>query len=444
MQTLCLTNDGWTMNESNDYSGKDISLSPHLSKVLSRLSSNHFPSVASPEKLKKRASVALVIRISPSYSTPPPSEQKPHDNLESFFAQSWVQQGQPEVLFIKRAARKGDRWTSHIALPGGKRDPEDADDLSAAVRETWEEVGLDVSPSNPHVLQAGNLPQRIITTSWGRVPLMVLCPYIFLITRHGTPPLRLQPTEVASCHWVPLFELLSHHNRTIRRESVGSRLANQETGVRKWIADLMVGKMIFSAIQLKPSETVLCTTSPAVQDPPLPLSASILRTLGLSSEYTTDPPLLLWGLTLGVMADFLDLLPPHTAFSLWTYPTFTPPDLRFVIWAMTYSFKRRKAADVQRIRETRLPDVEAVELGLESVSMPDEERLRQAGISGLSTGVARTEGETKRVGSAVSTMLEGYYDIVRKAIAIALVGRSVAFVAAVWWLISKIRRSRAR
>jgi hypothetical protein len=34
-------------------------------------------------------------------------------------------------------------------------------------------------------------------------------------------------------------------------------------------------------------------------------------------------PLLLWGLTLGILADFLDMLPPHQAVQLWKYPTFT-------------------------------------------------------------------------------------------------------------------------
>ncbi|KAF2154878.1 hypothetical protein K461DRAFT_103762 [Myriangium duriaei CBS 260.36] len=419
-------------------------LTSNLCSVLSRLSSHPFPSIASPEKLKKRASVALVIRISPSFSEWPPASLPEGANLESFFAQPWVRQGKPEVLFIKRAARKGDRWTSHVALPGGKRDPEDADDLAAAVRETWEEVGLDVSPSNPHVLQTGNLPQRVITTQWGKVPLMVLCPYIFLITRHGTPPLRLQPSEVASCHWVPLVELLHESNRTTRREDVGARFANQETGVRKWILDATIGQMIFSAIQLKPSETVMCTASPAEQQARRAISIKerFWRWFEVRHEYDTEPPLLLWGLTLGVLADFLDLHPPHNAFSLWSYPTFTPWDIRFVIWAMTYRFKRRKETEVRQIRDHRLP-AEAVELGLEAVSMPADEKLREAGISGISTGLDSTDGWTRIKASAISTMLDGYYDIVRKAMAIALICRSGTVMATALFLAVRVRRWRA-
>jgi 8-oxo-dGTP pyrophosphatase MutT (NUDIX family) len=75
------------------------------------------------------------------------------------------------VLFIKRAARKGDRWTAHVAFPGGKRDPEDAGDLEAAVRETLEEVGLDLE--HEPVLHCGHLPDRVVTTSWGTVPCVL-------------------------------------------------------------------------------------------------------------------------------------------------------------------------------------------------------------------------------------------------------------------------------
>jgi len=81
-----------------------------------------------------------------------------------------VQHGDPEVLFIKRATREGDRWTGHVALPGGKRDPEDKDDSSVAIRETWEEVGLDISVEGGKCLPIGNLPERVVRTSWGTVP----------------------------------------------------------------------------------------------------------------------------------------------------------------------------------------------------------------------------------------------------------------------------------
>jgi len=43
-----------------------------------------------------------------------------------------------EGLFVRRAKVPGDPWSGHVALPGGRRDPEDADLLDTARRETLE------------------------------------------------------------------------------------------------------------------------------------------------------------------------------------------------------------------------------------------------------------------------------------------------------------------
>lgn len=134
------------------------------------------PHVSNPPSCKKRASVALVIRIRPLYphqavfdhETSGSSGSSFQRRLDNFCAQPWVQQGDPEILFIKRAARTGDRWTGHIALPGGKRDPGDLDDRETSIREAKEEIGLDLRAS--YCLPIGNLPERIVTTAWGKVP----------------------------------------------------------------------------------------------------------------------------------------------------------------------------------------------------------------------------------------------------------------------------------
>jgi 8-oxo-dGTP pyrophosphatase MutT (NUDIX family) len=55
-----------------------------------------------------------------------------------------------------------------VALPGGKRDPEDESDKATAIRETSEEIGLDLTSAD--ALFVGNLPERVVSTSWGKVP----------------------------------------------------------------------------------------------------------------------------------------------------------------------------------------------------------------------------------------------------------------------------------
>ncbi|KAI9754316.1 MAG: Coproporphyrinogen-III oxidase [Chaenotheca gracillima] len=437
----------------------------NLRDVLIDRAQNPYPEVPNPTGCGKRASIALIIRIQPHPSQYPSEPFRISDELQSstndapsliktFLSEPWAAAGDPEVLFIKRASRSGDRWTGHIALPGGKRDPEDADDEAAAIRETQEEVGLDLTPEN--CIPVGNLPQRVVTTSWGKVPLMVLCPYVFLLTRHDIPPLRLQPTEVGSAHWVSLRALLSPSLRTFEKVDVSDRLAKQGGKVTRAFLRAMLGQMLFSSIRLVPSESLWSSSAPDFLPPSNTKSGSnsstrsgtIQRLLSgqRAPSVSTDKPLLLWGLTLGVIADFLDLLPPHDALKLWTYPTFTPWDVRFVIWFMTRDFRRRKQREVDLGYGVALA---AVETGLEAVSpsMKDEANGRpgEVGIGGL--GVGHYYGRTRldRHGartSAIGVLLEGYYDIVRTAIFVSLSVRAAATSASIAAFIIWYKRGR--
>ena len=47
-----------------------------------------------------------------------------------------------EALFIVRATDERDPWSGHVALPGGREEPADADLLETALRELREETGL--------------------------------------------------------------------------------------------------------------------------------------------------------------------------------------------------------------------------------------------------------------------------------------------------------------
>lgn len=153
-----------------------IDLVERLADCLASIQQNPYPHVSNPPDCQKRASVALVLRIRPDYddalaiaarrSGSETDAVLPLKTLADFFTESWVKNGDPEILFIKRAGRVGDRWSGHTALPGGKRDSADENDRAVAIRETREEVGLDLTRSD--CFFAGNLPERVVTTTWGK------------------------------------------------------------------------------------------------------------------------------------------------------------------------------------------------------------------------------------------------------------------------------------
>ncbi|EEA23146.1 hypothetical protein TMatcc_002007 [Talaromyces marneffei ATCC 18224] len=400
--------------------------------ALLNIHENPYPQVPNPPNCKKRASVAVILRVRPQYNHLPQSPVKGTDKtastsrqLSEFFAQDWVQHGDPELLFIKRASRVGDRWTGHVALPGGKRDPEDQDDKAAAVREAQEEVGLDLTTED--LIYIGNLPERVVTTSFGSVPLMVLCPFIFLLTSNNAPDLTLQPTEVASIHWVSLRALLSPSLRSVEYVNVSARYAKQYGLIRWGSSRWMTGMMEFSALRLLATESLYCSTTPGfLPDETHQNNISFLQRLNPWAVRQVphgekNRELLLWGLTLGIMADFLDLMPPHNAVDLWKHPTFTAPDLRLIISLLTYSIRKRNAT---KVRATRRPSQTAADDSTMALSVED--------VNGQTLNADTKDGTTVSGHEhATAILLQGYYDRLRLSLGVFAVWRlglaSVAF-----------------
>jgi 8-oxo-dGTP pyrophosphatase MutT (NUDIX family) len=106
-----------------------------------------------------------------------------------------------EVLLIRRAERTGDPWSGHMAFPGGRREEADADLLATALRETREEIGLDLA-RDARLL--GRL-EDVEATSRGRRVGMPISPFVFEL--EGDPQLSLEAGEVADALWTPLLPL---------------------------------------------------------------------------------------------------------------------------------------------------------------------------------------------------------------------------------------------
>jgi 8-oxo-dGTP pyrophosphatase MutT (NUDIX family) len=125
----------------------------------------------------RRAAVAMVLRPSPAGS---------------------------DVLFIERARHEGDPWSGHMAFPGGRVDPGDADARAAAERETLEEVG--VSLRGARLLgrlddKQGNPRTR---------PALIISAFVYALSE---PPELVLNHEVEHALWFPVRELLDprHH-----------------------------------------------------------------------------------------------------------------------------------------------------------------------------------------------------------------------------------------
>jgi 8-oxo-dGTP pyrophosphatase MutT (NUDIX family) len=107
------------------------------------------------------------------------------------------------MLFIQRATRDDDPWSGHMALPGGRRDPDDVDVIATAVRETAEEVGIDLIADGEPIGRLDEL--RAIAR---HRPLdLVISPIVFVL--HRPVELTISAREVESAVWVPLSFLTS-------------------------------------------------------------------------------------------------------------------------------------------------------------------------------------------------------------------------------------------
>jgi ADP-ribose pyrophosphatase YjhB (NUDIX family) len=114
------------------------------------------------------------------------------------------------LLLIKRAEHPLDPWSGHMAFPGGRHDAGDVDLVHTAVRETHEEVGVDLA-RHGHLIGALD---EVQASARGHLLDLVITPYLFRVDERLTP--SIDETEVAAALWVPLgtFRGDRHHGTT--------------------------------------------------------------------------------------------------------------------------------------------------------------------------------------------------------------------------------------
>ena len=250
--------------------------------------------------------MAIIIRVVPAPGAVIPDKTP---TLSEFFQLEWVNQpgARPEILFLHRENAQGSDETlfqaklrsptneAHVAFPGGRQEADDEGGLYTAMRQTWEEIGIDLA--EPCYTSVGQLDDREITTSLGKRLLMILSPFVFLQLTPTAPAPDTVPST--ALHWIPLASLVTvsgppkWSNVTV---DAASRLVPKHSPLLKFLVRVFIGSMEFPAIILQNA----------------PSSPSSSKEKQDAFEKGFVPPrkqvLKLWGLSLGMTLDLMSYM----------------------------------------------------------------------------------------------------------------------------------------
>jgi 8-oxo-dGTP pyrophosphatase MutT (NUDIX family) len=112
------------------------------------------------------------------------------------------------VLLIRRTEREGDSWSGHWSLPGGRREPGDADLVETALRELHEECGVRLGRDQLET----RLPDAVARRRAGRH--LLVAPFVFRADCHFET--TLDPDEAVEAFWIALGTLLDPARHTLR------------------------------------------------------------------------------------------------------------------------------------------------------------------------------------------------------------------------------------
>ena len=120
--------------------------------------------------------------------------------------QSW------HLLFIQRAVHERDRHSGQVAFAGGKREEDDIDLQATALREAYEEVGID--PNDVTVI--GELGHHYSISDFQITPVVATVDWPYQLT--------LQSSEVAATFTIPLQWLANPENYEIKQREFNGQM----------------------------------------------------------------------------------------------------------------------------------------------------------------------------------------------------------------------------
>lgn len=101
-----------------------------------------------------------------------------------------------ELLFVERAAYSSDPWSAQVAFPGGRMEPGDASPMETAIRETYEETGVQLHAEGEILGALDDVVPHTVQR-----PSLVVRPFVAVTGRGEARPMS---AEIGATFWVPL------------------------------------------------------------------------------------------------------------------------------------------------------------------------------------------------------------------------------------------------
>ena len=109
------------------------------------------------------------------------------------------------ICMIRRATKNTDYWSGHMGFPGGREESRDSNLLQTAIRETQEEISLNLHP-HQYQLRLPDMKHSHLQVSG----------FVFALPSTVEYELIPDPKEVAKIHWLSLHDFLKPDLRSTR------------------------------------------------------------------------------------------------------------------------------------------------------------------------------------------------------------------------------------